>query len=216
MTAIIATFPTTSTSSTLSSAEEKQEMNRETAIFLTTMFVLVAYALTGASIFLAAAAMLGGLYVIPQKYMRKLFGYLFVADLSFSVWLAGLAAASLGGLQLAVLAGLLYTVITRELRSAWGSEKISINGETEYGKQAACILTQGVSWMKAIWAGIRSGAIIAPKPMHIAWVEEDKGGGFKATRAYNSYVMIKEKIVSYFQKAPVAVMEPEMRWNRAI
>lgn len=161
----------------------ENRMSQDTAIYMAAVLALMLATLAGfaGEILMAAIAALSMVYIVPAKHLRKMLGYQIVTDILFSWWLVGVASATLGGFTIAVCAGLIYSIGTREIMAAWGSERIAINGKTSYRDQFALLAGQGFKWVKALVKGV-NGAVIAPEPLEIKWAEHEAGGGFTATR----------------------------------
>jgi hypothetical protein len=160
-----------------------RELDRETAMFVVAVMILVLCVLfLGSEALMALAAAMALIYIVPTNQLRRMLGYITIVDITFSFWLVGVAAATLGGFTIAVLAGLTYSVVSREILAAWGSERIAINGKTEYGQVFAELATQAVAWGKALWNGIKTGKVVAPEALVVGWAEDKKPGGFEATR----------------------------------
>ena len=161
-------------------------MDRETSVFVAVLFVLLLYVITGSELVLALISSLAVLYILPLDHLPKLLGYLVISDVLFSVWFASVASATLGGLQLAALTGLVYAVVSRELRQLWGTERIAINGKTSFHDIFAELSTYTISWFSAIFAGVKSGKVQAPTSLNIGWVVETPPGGWAATRTHKA------------------------------
>jgi hypothetical protein len=162
------------------------EEQAEALTWLLVMVALVGFILTGNLFFTALSAAAGLMYVAPMRHIRKLFGYIIVVDAVFGMYLMHLAAGTFGGFSVAVVAGLVYAFISREVRAWFGYQRLSVDGETTVGKQLARFLTYGAAWLKAIWQGVLSGkAIVAPAAPAIEWVEVE-GGSFRNTRTYRT------------------------------
>lgn len=168
----------------MESNKQREGMSKETAVFVSIVFVLFMYLLTGSSFLLAVISALALLYMVPMEYLPRFFGYLTLTDIVFALWFVGVAASTFAGLQLAVITGLVYTVLSRELKAAWGSEKLFINGESKLSKQFAELAGYSMRWIKALAKGVKTGTVVAPDPLSFAWVPQSIGGGFKATRTY--------------------------------
>ena len=168
-------------------------MSRETAVFVSIAFVLLMYLLTGSAFLLAVISALALLYMVPMQYLPRFFGYLTFTDIVFALWFVGVAASTFAGLQLAVITGLVYTVLSRELKAAWGSEVLVINGETKLSKQFAALAGYGIAWGKALIAGIK-GPVVAPEPLTFTWTVKDAPGGFAATRTAQALRALRAKV----------------------
>lgn len=173
---------------------QPEGMNRETAVFVAILFVLVMYLVTGSSFLLAVISALSLMYVLPMEHMPKLFGYLTLIDILVGIWFIGVAAGTFAGLQMAVITGLIYTVLSRELEAAWGSEVLAINGEIKLSKQFAVLAGYGINWGKALIAGIKSGNVEAPEPLAFTWTVKDAPGGFSATRTASALRALRAKV----------------------
>lgn len=160
---------------------QREPMSRETAVFLAIAIVLVAYLITGSAFLLAVISALSLLYIVPLQYLPRFLGYLTFTDIAFALWFVGVAASTFAGLQLAVVTGLVYSVLSRELKAAWGSEVLVVNGERKLSKQFAVFAGYGIDWGKALFAGIK-GPVVAPDPLVFTWEVQTEGGGFAATR----------------------------------
>lgn len=160
-----------------------REMDRETAMFIVAMMViLICVLFMGKEALMAVAATMALLYIVPATQLRRMLGYILLVDLTFSVWLLHIGAATLGGFTIAVMAGLFYSVVSREILAAWGAERIAINGKTQFGQVVAELASQAVAWGKALWNGVKTGKVVAPEPLVVEWVESKAPGGFEATR----------------------------------
>lgn len=158
--------------------------DRDIALFITACFALALYALTEATILLAVIMALGLLCIIPAILLRRMMGYIIITDVAFSMWLVGVASTTFAGLTVAAMAGLIYSLGSREILAAGGSEELAINRKTAFGEQLAELAEQGVAWGKALVAGLKSGKVVAPTAMQFEWVEKEEAGGFKATLTY--------------------------------
>jgi hypothetical protein len=83
-----------------------------------------------------------------MQHIRKLFGYIIVVDAVFGMYLMHLAAGTFGGFSVAVVAGLFYAFISREVRAWFGYQRLSVDGETTVGNQLARFLTYWSAWLK--------------------------------------------------------------------
>ena len=195
-----------------STSESEELERREEALLVAALLIIALYALTSSFVFAAIAAALGLLYVIPVKHIRKMLGYLTFVDVAFTIWLVGVAAATQGGFIIAVMAGLAYSVVSRELLASWGYQRLSINGDTSIRALVAGGLTQSVRWIKAVWRSLWSdGPVVAPEPLDIKWISVD-GGGFEATRIGRLWARIREACI-----APVrALMEFAKRTGQRV
>ena len=173
-------------------------MDHDTAMFIAVVVVLMLYILTGAEIILAAITALGLLYIVPVVQLRRMLGYVLLVDISFSYWLIGVAAATFGGFTIATMAGLLYSVASRECLLWLGSERLALGGEVLFGKQLAVLSTQLIAWARALWAGASSGHVEAPVGLTWAWAQVQAPGGFKATRTYRAIQAIKRMLLGRF------------------
>jgi hypothetical protein len=163
--------------------DQSLALDREVAMFIVAVMILIlCLFFVGTEMLMAVAAALALIYIVPTDQLRRMLGYLLVVDVLFSFWLVGVAAATLGGFTIAVLAGLTYSVVSRELLAAWGAERIAINGKTQFGQVVAELASQAVAWGKALWTGIKSGKVEAPPSLNFEWVEVKSPGGFAATR----------------------------------
>jgi hypothetical protein len=128
-------------------------------------------------------AMMAALVIIPTEAVTKMFGYLGITDLAFSAWLVATAAGTLGGFQIALIASLLYSLTTRELRRAWGSKKLSINGDTGLGAQLVHVSSWTTAYLRSVFMSLmKGGRVTRPDKLRFKWVEHTRAGGFAATR----------------------------------
>lgn len=167
-----------------SSLQRQRGFDRKTGMFIAAIIVVGLFVWTGSSVFVAIAAALGLLYIIPTEYIERLFGYLLVSDILFSTWLIGVASTTLGGFEIAVIAGLVYTIVSRELLAAWGSQRLAINGETKFGAQFAVLYRQSAKWVKAMLKGEQAEQ---PEPLVYEWMVHTEAGGFRATSLYRVF-----------------------------
>lgn len=156
-------------------------------MYLAVVIVLVLYVLIGGEFLLAIIATLGVLYILPVKHLPKLLGYLVISDVMFATWLMGIAAASLGGFQIAILTALIYALVSRELRCALGTKRIAINDELALSSQVALISSYLFAWIKALLHGIKTGKVEAPVGLTVSWIVDQEPGGFQATRTYRAF-----------------------------
>jgi hypothetical protein len=162
------------------------EEQAEALTWLLVMVSLVGFILTGNLFFTALSAAAGLMYVAPMQHIRKLFGYIIMIDAVFGMYLMHLAAGTFGGFSVAVVAGLVYAFISREVSAWFGYQRLSVDGETTVGNQLARFLTYWSAWLKAVWQGVLSGkAIVAPPAPVIQWVDVE-GGSFRNTRTYRT------------------------------
>lgn len=161
-------------------------MDKNTAVFVAVVLVLVLYFLTESTFLLAVIAALGLLYILPLEQLPKLLGYIVISDVMFSVWLMHMAAGTFGGFQVVVLTALVYAVLSRELRLAWGTELLAINGQTHFFKQVRVLGAYGIAWFQALGASIGNNDFVSPEPPTFEWVQGQVPGGWKATRLYSA------------------------------
>lgn len=161
-------------------------MDKDTAIFVAVVLVLVLYFLTESTFLLAVIAALGVLYVLPSEQLPKLLGYIAITDIVFSVWLMHMAVGTFGGFQVAILTALVYAVLSRELRALWGTKVLSINGQVKLTGQLRELSAYGFAWLSSIGDSLAAGHIIAPPALDVTWVVGMEPGGWKATRTYKS------------------------------
>jgi len=163
--------------------DQSLTLDKETAMFVVAVMILILCVFfVGSEMLMALAAAMALIYIVPTNQLRRMMGYLLVVDVLFSFWLVGVAAATLGGFTIAVLAGLTYSVVSREILAAWGAERVAINGKTQFGQVVAELASQAVAWSKALWNGVKTGKVVAPEPLVVEWVESQAAGGFEATR----------------------------------
>jgi hypothetical protein len=174
------------------------ELSKDTAMFLLAVMSIILMVLMGMgdSVILALVATLAMVYIVDTAHLRRVFGYLAATDILFSVWLASLASATLGGLTMAIAAGLMYTVISRELRSAWGAERLSVNNDTGFGKIAAHCTTWLVQYARNSFTALMKGTKVdAPEALEISWHEVIPAGGFLATRTMDAIKWVRGLII---------------------
>jgi hypothetical protein len=143
-------------------------LDRDTATFMVGVFTVILACLMGlgTAVVLAMIAVLNLLLLVPSQAVRKLMGYGLVIDVLFGLAIASMAVGTLGGFQTAMVAGLLYTLIRTELSMAWGSMRLSVNGETGF-----------VAIAKQVWQRL-TGKVAK---LTVAWSEHTPAGGFAAT-----------------------------------
>ena len=168
----------------------ENQLDRDTALFLVCVMAIIVMCLMGMAeaVVLATVAVLGLIYVAPATALRKMMGYQLILDLAYSYWLIATASTTLGGLTMAVAAGLLYTVVSRELRNAWGAARIAINGDSRFGAMIAHCATWTVQLGKNVisYAFGRSTSVMPAEPLNVTWVDVQPAGGFRATRTYRA------------------------------
>jgi len=182
---------------------KENRMSQDTAIYIAAVLALMLAVLAGfaGEILMAAIAALSMVYIVPAKHLRKMLGYQLFTDVLFTWWLVGVASATLGGFTIAVCAGLIYSIGTREIMAAWGSERISISGSTSYREQFALLAGQSFKWIKALARGVTSGTVVAPAPLEIKWAEHEVAGGFAATRTAHAIKEIWSFVTSTLDKS---------------
>jgi hypothetical protein len=158
---------------TLVLEQNPEELDKESAVFIAVLFVLVLYAITGSQLVLAAISALGLIYVVPPDQFRRMFGYLIFLDISFGYWLIGVASATLGGFTVATITGLMYTV----------------------SKGLAALAGQAIAWGKAVLRGVKDGHVEAPTPLEWRWVEVQAAGGFAATQTCKAFAKLRRSIL---------------------
>lgn len=161
-------------------------MDNETIAYCAVIIVLMIYVVTGSQFILSLVAVSAVLYVLPLNELPKLLGYLIATDILFSIFLIHTAASTLGGLQIALLAGLIYAMMSREFREALGTKLIAINGNTGLLNMVKAFSIQGLAWIKYFGETITSDTATAPTPMTYEWVIGRKPGGFRATRTFKT------------------------------
>lgn len=172
-------------------------MSKDTAMFMIAVAAIMLMCLMGMadSVILALVATLAMVYIVDTEYIRRGLGYLSVTDIVFSVWLATIAAGTLGGLTMAIAAGLMYTVISRELKSAWGAERFSVNGDTGFGKIIVHVTNWATAYLRSSFMSLVKGSKVdAPESLTIEWQETVPAGGWRATRFADALAWMKSLV----------------------
>ena len=173
---------------------ERPQLSKRAAFFMLASFAIIIMTLMGlgAQIATAFAATLALIIVVGVENISNMLGYVMATDILFSSWLATLAAATNAGLQMAVAAGLMYSIFSRELEAAWGSRRVSINGDMAFGKMLAHCTTWATAYVRStVMSLIKQQKVDAPEALQIKWHVYTEGGGFQATACYESLVWLK-------------------------
>ncbi len=121
------------------------------------------------------AIIIAFLLLVPSMtWLRRIMGYMLLTDISVSAYIISVYATTgaVSGLTIAIFAALGVSLSLRGLRAIFGYEKLSINGNESLRLVAADLLTQGVSWGRAIVAASwRGGRVDAPEPLQVTWVQ---------------------------------------------
>ena len=162
------------------------------AVFAIIIMILMGL---GAVVATAFAATLALIIVAGVENISNVLGYVLATDIIFSSWLAGLAATTNAGLQMAVAAGLMYSIFSRELEAAWGSRRVSVNGDMSFGKIVAHTSTWLTSYVRSVAVSLFKGqSVDAPAALEIKWHVYKEGGGFQATACYESMVWLQSAV----------------------
>ena len=113
--------------------------------------------------------------MMPRTWRRKAFGYVNLTDflaISFVVTHFMGAGAAASSLYIGVLAMLALTIVLRFGRALFGSERLSLNGDTSISAVVAGLFTQGTRWLRAIVGAVFNGGVVCkPEPLAWRWVE---------------------------------------------
>lgn len=113
--------------------------------------------------------------MIPRTWRVKLFGYIFLADFSSSMYILNTFASTgaISALVVAVAAMLAMTITLRVGRAFFGSERVSLNDDTSISAIVSGILTQTVMWVKSTWSSLFFGGNVKkPEPLDWKWTVE--------------------------------------------
>lgn len=116
------------------------------------------------------------LLVPSMSWLRRVLGYMFVADVASSAYCISTFAATsaVSGIAIAVFAALGISLTLRVIRSLIGSERLAVNGDQSIRVVAAEMLSQGTSWCRAVFMALfRGGRVDAPAPLNIEWVKAE-------------------------------------------
>ena len=180
-----------------------KELSRDTAMFLVAVFCLMLMVLMGMgqAVVLALTATLAMVYIVDTRHIRRMLGYQMATDLAFTYWLTTIASLTLGGLTMAIAAGLMYTVLSRELRAAWGSERLALNGDVAPGRILAHCTTWLSQYLRSSTRSLFYGSSVdAPEPLRVEWIEIDPAYGYAGTRLAEAVAWTKNSLRRYYER----------------
>ena len=119
--------------------------------------------------------------MIPREWRVKIFGYIFIADFASSMYILNTFASTgaVSAVLVAVAAMLAMTITLRVGRAFFGSERVSLNGDTSISAIVSGLLTQTVTWVKSTWNSLFFGGDVKkPEPLDWEWTVELEPAGF--------------------------------------
>jgi hypothetical protein len=126
---------------------------------------------------LVAAIIVAFLILIPsQRWLKRILGYMVLADISASAYVVSTYAATgtVSGLTIAILGAVGISLTLRGLRWFIGDARLGVGGVESLRLAAAEILTQGARWVRAfVLAVFRGGVVTAPPKLEVEWIEHE-------------------------------------------
>lgn len=148
-------------------------MNRNMALTIAAILVVVIYALTESPIILSIITVFAMVLMVPTSWFRKLGGYVVAVDVLASAYIFSMfvGTGTLGALPLAAFSAFFISITLRLIRMKVGAERLAVNGNTEFRLVFAELATHTIAWSKALMKGATTGKVDAPKPLNLEWVE---------------------------------------------
>ena len=133
-----------------------------------------------------AGCIVGGIFIMfPKHVVRRLAGHVELSDVGFSLYAinTGVATGTASGLLAGFVAAIGISVVLRyAVKPFMGSERLALDGQTEYRYLVAGLASQGIRWGKALWKAVwsKDHAVVPPEPLQWSWVTTSAGVDVRA------------------------------------
>ena len=122
----------------------------------------------------AGAAVTAMLIITPWEWLKRMLGYVVVADVAGSAYLVSTYAATgtVSGLTVAIFGALMLTLTLRTLRKVLGYSRFTINGSDRVSDLLAALATYGIAWLRSLLRALFTASPVLPPPaLNGVWVE---------------------------------------------